>query len=55
MRRIISLLGFGLVGAGAGGMFFFFAAGWESWTVMAAGAAVLVGALWLYSDFTEVS
>jgi hypothetical protein len=36
-------------------MFFFFAAGWEGWTVMAAGAAILVGAVWLCSDFTEVS
>ena len=51
MGRILSLMAFGLVGAGAAGMVFFFAAGWEGWTIMAAGAAVLAGALWLYSDF----
>jgi hypothetical protein len=37
MGRILRLLAFGLVGAGVGGMVFFFAAGWEGWTVMAAG------------------
>jgi hypothetical protein len=51
MGRIVSLMAFGLVGAGAAGMVFFFAAGWEGWTIMTAGAAVLAGALWLYSDF----
>jgi hypothetical protein len=48
MRRILSLLALGLVGSGVGGMVFFFAAGWEGWTVMAAAAAVLVGALSSY-------
>jgi hypothetical protein len=52
MRHLLSpLLAFALAGAGASAMIFFFAAGWDSWTVMAAGLALTIGALWLYSDF----
>ena len=52
MGRIVKVMAFGLVGIGAASMVFFFAAGWEGWTIMTAGAVVLAAALWLYSDFT---
>ena len=50
MGRIISLV---LIVAGAGGMIFLFATGSNGWTVMAAGLALTVGALWLYADFSR--
>ena len=51
MRHLISLiLALGFVGAGAGGMIFFFAAGWDGWTIMVAGAVLVFSALWLYAE-----
>ena len=50
MRHLINLiLALGLLGVGAAGMFFFFAAGWNAWTISVAGAVLLFSALWLYA------
>jgi hypothetical protein len=32
-----------------------FAAGWKGWMVLAAGTVFAVGAMWLYSDFIDMS
>ena len=31
-------------------MIFFFAAGWDGWTIMVAGAVLVFSALWLYAE-----
>ena len=50
MRHLTSLiLALGFVGVGAAGMFFFFAAGWNAWTITVAGAVLVFSALWLYA------